>query len=81
VYNKVLRDYGKHFQCPESISRMTREVEHNAYASWSYMIGQIIRNYLVLIGEVNDDSKTKKIITWGIVFSLNNGLAECICGH
>jgi hypothetical protein len=49
---------------------MTGEVEHNAYASRSCMTGKVCRNYLVLIGEVNDYSKRKKIITRGIVFSL-----------
>jgi hypothetical protein len=75
VYNRVLRELGKHFLCPERISCMTGEVKHNAYASWSCMIGEVWRNYLVLTGEVNDDSK---IITRGTVFSLNNGPTECI---
>jgi hypothetical protein len=57
MYNIVLRELGKHFRCPERISRMTGEVEHNAYASWSCMIGEVWRNYPVLTGEVNDDSK------------------------
>jgi hypothetical protein len=60
---------------------MTGEVKRNAYASWSCMTGEGWRNHLVLTGEVNDDSNRKKIITWGTVFSVNNGLTECICVH
>jgi hypothetical protein len=81
VYNRVLRDVCKHFRCPEKISRMTGEVKHSTYACWSCMTGEVWRSYHVLTGEGNDDSKRKKIITQGILFSLNNGPTEGISGH
>jgi hypothetical protein len=81
MYNRVLRDFCIHFRCPKRISRMKGEVKHSTYACWFCMIGEVWRNYTILIGEVNDDSKRKNIITRGILFSLNNGPIEGISGH
>jgi hypothetical protein len=60
---------------------MTGEVKHSTYACWSCMTREVWRSYPVLTWEGNDDSKRKKIITRGILFSLNNDPTEGISGH